>query len=96
MADHVEDMERRFADHEQNLFDEWWGREGRFIDPDTSDIPWYDKRRALAEHAFHIAMAISRNYVADDDTDALQFTFANGRIVQWSENGLRIGMAKSK
>ena len=40
-------------------FDEWWARKGRFIDPDTEDVPWFDKRKALAEEAFRAAVAQS-------------------------------------
>ncbi len=34
-------------------FDEWWEQDGRFYDPDWSDVPWYDKRKSLAEYAWH-------------------------------------------
>lgn len=33
-------------------FDDWWLADGQYIDPDTSDVPWFDKRRGLAEAAF--------------------------------------------
>lgn len=33
-------------------FDEWWGSVGRFYDPDTADVDWYDKRKELADLAF--------------------------------------------
>lgn len=33
-------------------FDTWWLAEGRFLDPDTEDVPWFDKRKGLAELAF--------------------------------------------
>ena len=33
-------------------FEEWWMRTGRMIDPDTEDVPWYDKRKFLAEYTF--------------------------------------------
>jgi hypothetical protein len=33
-------------------FEEWWNRVGRFYDPDTEDVPWFDKRKELAELAF--------------------------------------------
>lgn len=33
-------------------FDEWWESKGKFFDPDTSDVPWFDKRKDLAEYAF--------------------------------------------
>lgn len=63
-------------------FDEWWARVGRSIDPDTSDVPWEDKRRALAEAAFDAAIAQSGNYVANDDTRPTTVIFANGRAVR--------------
>lgn len=34
-------------------FDEWWNQEGKYIDPDTEDVSWYDKRKELAEIAFN-------------------------------------------
>lgn len=33
-------------------FDKWWQEEGKMIDPDTEDVPWFDKRQALADLAF--------------------------------------------
>jgi hypothetical protein len=33
-------------------FDDWWSSDGQYIDPDTSDVPWFDKRRGLAEYAY--------------------------------------------
>lgn len=41
---------------EYKSFDEWWNNEGRFIDPDTSDVPWFDKREALCHAAFEAAI----------------------------------------
>ena len=35
-----------------NNFREWWTEDGRFLDPDTEDVPWFYKREALAEYAF--------------------------------------------
>lgn len=68
-------------------FDEWWNRDGRFYDPDTSDVPWFDKRKDLAERAFDAAMAQSRNYTADSEVEPQEFTFTNGRRVKinWTE-----------
>jgi hypothetical protein len=31
---------------------DWWNAEGKIIDPDTEDVPWYDKRGLLAQIAF--------------------------------------------
>ena len=63
-------------------FEEWWTREGQGVDPDDSDVPWFDKRKGLAAEAFRAAMYQSGNYVADDDTYPDQVTFANGRVVR--------------
>ena len=68
-------------------FDEWWNREGQFYDPDTEDVPWYDKRKAIAEKAWEVAKAISGNYVADHDTFPQIITFENGRVVAMKGQG---------
>lgn len=65
-----------------DAFEEWWARDGFYIDPDTSDVPWFDKRKGLAELAFAAAYAQSGNYVANDDTFPSEVTFSNGRIVR--------------
>lgn len=36
-------------------FAKWWQDEGRLLDPDTEDVPWFDKRKALAEMAWNAA-----------------------------------------
>ena len=36
-------------------FDDWWQKDGKFFDPDFSEVPWYDKREQLAEYAWHRA-----------------------------------------
>lgn len=71
-------------------FAEWWSRVGQSLDPDTSDVPWFDKRKALAEAAFDAAMAQSGNYVADDAVEATQVTFVNGRTVTIVDSFLRV------
>lgn len=40
-------------------FDTWWSADGQYLDPDTSDVPWFDKRRGLAEYAFIAGAASS-------------------------------------
>ena len=40
-------------------FDAWWSADGQYLDPDTSDVPWFDKRRGLAEYAFVAGAASS-------------------------------------
>jgi hypothetical protein len=71
-------------------FDKWWQEEGRMLDPDTADVPWFDKRQGLAELAFEAGikcgMARSRNYVADDAVMPESVTFANGRTVRIVDN----------
>lgn len=62
-------------------FQLWWDREGKSFDPDTSDVPWEDKRKALAEKAFDVAMAISQNYVADTEVNPSEVIFENGRRI---------------
>ncbi|HEX3800273.1 MAG TPA: hypothetical protein VH413_16375 [Verrucomicrobiae bacterium] len=75
-------------------FEEWWNRAGRFYDPDTSDVPWEDKRKALAELAFDTATAQSRNYTADKEQNPTQVEFSNGRVVGVS-NGILVVRLKS-
>lgn len=36
----------------ESLAIEWWKADGLYIDPDTEDVDWYDKRRELAQIAF--------------------------------------------
>lgn len=66
-------------------FDEWWQRDGKFFDPDTDDVPWFDKRQFLAEYAFERAKAQSRNYYCDDSIFPGIVHFANGRVVRLVE-----------
>lgn len=40
---------RTGMDHEAY---EWWRTEGIYIDPDTEDVDWHDKRGDLAQMAF--------------------------------------------
>lgn len=49
-------------------FNQWWIEDGRMIDPDTEDVPWFDKRMALAELAFEagIKCGIARAAAAFD------------------------------
>lgn len=53
----------------EERFEEWWSRAGQYVDPDTSDVPWSDKRKGLAAAAFAAAFAQSTNYVADNAVD---------------------------
>lgn len=47
----------QWADHQ---FDIWWKNTGRLIDPDTSDVPWFDKRKSLAQSAYVAALTTPR------------------------------------
>ena len=71
-------------------FEKWWAEEGRSLDPDTEDVPWFDKRKGLAELAFEAGIkcgeARSRNYTADDEVMPESVTFANGRTVRIADN----------
>lgn len=70
------------------LFEDWWERDGKSIEPDLSD----DKRKGLAAEAFNAALAMSRNYTADDPTEPERFVFANGRVVTiGNDDKLKIG-----
>lgn len=72
-------------------FDEWWMREGRWLDPEPA-VSWHDKRKDLMAAAFAAAKAQSGNYVADAPEGAHRVTFANGREVYMDEDGeLRVG-----
>lgn len=69
----------------EEAFESWWIRAGRHIDPDTEDVPWFDKRKALAGTAFRAAMAQSGNYICDDAVLPGEVVFANGRKVSIQE-----------
>lgn len=59
----------------------WWHREGRYYDPDFSEVPWFDKRKFLAEKAFDAGVAQGSNYTADAEIYPQKVAFANGRTV---------------
>jgi hypothetical protein len=63
------DYPRRIMTDE--TFEKWWADDGRFYDPDTEDVPWFDKSKELAELAFakgiEIGMARSGNYTANSE-----------------------------
>lgn len=50
------------------VFDAWWSADGMYIDPDTDDVPWFDKRRGLAMAAFQAGL-LSPNQSAATETD---------------------------
>jgi hypothetical protein len=68
------------------MFETWWARVGKSLDPDTSDVSWFDKRKSLAEAAFVAAMAQSRNYVCDKECEPTEALFANGREIWIRQN----------
>jgi uncharacterized coiled-coil DUF342 family protein len=43
------------------LSEEWWSEDGKYIDPDTSDVGWFDKRGELAMLAFIKGYRIGRD-----------------------------------
>ncbi len=43
-------------DEKDREFTKWWRRDGIMFDPDTEDVPWFDKREGLAEYAWDAAM----------------------------------------
>lgn len=51
MADKRTELEKEF--------DKWWSEDGSYIDPDTSDVPWFDKRKELCFYAFRAARNVS-------------------------------------
>ena len=67
-------------------FEQWWERDGRFFDPDTDDVHWFDKRKSLAEYAFNKATAQSRNFTCNDEVFPTEVNFSNGRMVQLKGN----------
>ena|ERR1700686_2096837 len=70
-----------FNQRDAFTFRNWWETVGKFYDPDTEDVSWFDKRKALAEQAFEYAKAVSRNYVASSEIYPEKVIFANGRTV---------------
>lgn len=77
-----------------NRFEKWWAEDGRMYDPDTEDVPWFDKRKELALVAFakgvEIGTAWSRNYTTNSAVDPDRIHFANGRIVKLSRETGRL------
>jgi hypothetical protein len=41
-------------------FDAWWNAEGQYLDPDTDDVPWFDKRKDLCALAWSALEAAAR------------------------------------
>jgi hypothetical protein len=74
---------------EAKAFRDWWDKDGRFYDPDTSDVPWFDKREFLAEYAFDAARAGMGNFTVDDEAHPTRATFACGRTVHVVMDGGR-------
>lgn len=42
------------------LFENWWDEEGRYLDPDTAEVSWFDKRKELAGFAYTAAALMRR------------------------------------
>ena len=45
-------MPKKSVTNIDKLAQEWWKSDGVYIDPDTEDVDWFDKRRELAQIAF--------------------------------------------
>lgn len=45
-------------------FDAWWAKDGRYFDPDTSDVPWFDKRKDLAEYAYRRGKLVTTRWAS--------------------------------
>jgi hypothetical protein len=71
-------------------FEKWWRERGRSLDPDTEDVPWFDKREALAHIAFDegikAGMALAGNYIANESVCPTCVRFQNGRTVRIGEH----------
>jgi hypothetical protein len=79
-------------------FQKWWDEQGHYLDPDTEDVSWFDKRAALAEAAFEagveFGMARAGNYTANDEVCPTSFTFVNGTRVTCVNNVLFLERGK--
>lgn len=53
-------------------FQKWWSDVGRFYDPDTEDVTWYDKRKDLAELAFVTGIKIGARNLGTREADRNQ------------------------
>lgn len=42
------------------LFEEWWRKDGVYLDPDSSEVDWYDKRKELAAYAYLAGFAAGK------------------------------------
>ena len=54
----------------EKLFLDWWGDEGRLIDPDDQSVPWFDKRHLLAEYAFVAGYDAAKAPAVDECSEA--------------------------
>ncbi len=65
--------------NDDELFQKWWD-DGKMHGQNLDNAP------RIAKIAFKAAMAISRNYVADDAEMPEKVTFANGRVVKLADS----------
>ena len=42
----------------------WWTKDGRYYDPDTDDVDWFDKRRELAMVAFRAGFMLGKDHAS--------------------------------
>lgn len=58
LTEKIENLRRLAVEPE---FDKWWAKQGIFIDPDTEDVSWFDKRKELAGIAFIAGFALAND-----------------------------------
>lgn len=72
--------------NQSGSFHRWWVEIGQFMDPDTEDVSWFDKRKSLSQAAYYagitVGLAVAGNYTADDPVEPTVLTFANGNRVK--------------
>lgn len=52
-------------------FEQWWQADGRFYDPDTEGVSWFDKRKELAAVAFQAGVKEEQKAVRQKITKML-------------------------
>jgi len=53
--------EQKQAVTDEKAAREWWRTDGVYIDPDTEDVDWFDKRAELAQIAFAAGVKYARS-----------------------------------
>ncbi|MCU1301988.1 MAG: hypothetical protein JWQ87_2272 [Candidatus Sulfotelmatobacter sp.] len=70
-------------------FDAWWAKDGRYYDPDTSDVPWYDKRKGLAEYAYQRGKLVTTRWAESFKPAEPAFDGSN-RVPATVEDAIRV------